>query len=112
MERQDMETARDVLMLRRARLIARRQEQLTDENELLAERRPDWEDRASDVTTARVLDRLSETELFQLHRIHVALTRIDGGTYGTCVVCHEPIPVARLRALPEADRCAGCSNSH
>lgn len=42
----------------------------------------------------------NESEL--LDQIDAALTRIDEGTYGICVVTGEPIPVERLRALPWA----------
>jgi hypothetical protein len=37
-----------------------------------------------------------------------ALQRMSEGTYGTCVNCHRPIPLGRLRAAPEAAHCASC----
>lgn len=37
-----------------------------------------------------------------------ALARIDEGDYGICAVCGEPIPVARLEAMPETRHCAHC----
>ena len=40
--------------------------------------------------------------------IDAALSRVDGGTYGTCEACGKPIPPARLEALPEATLCVGC----
>lgn len=39
-----------------------------------------------------------------------ALERMDAGTYGTCSVCGEHIPVARLEARPMADRCVSCAS--
>lgn len=37
-----------------------------------------------------------------LHAIDAALARLDDGTYGIDEVTGEPIPIARLRALPWA----------
>jgi RNA polymerase-binding transcription factor len=51
-----------------------------------------------------ILERHAQT----LQKIDAAITRLDAGTYGTCGACEEPIPEARLRALPFADFCVGC----
>lgn len=40
--------------------------------------------------------------------IDAALGRVDAGTYGTCDVCQQRIPDARLEAVPEATLCVGC----
>ena len=40
--------------------------------------------------------------------IDAALSRVDAGTYGTCESCGQPIPEARLEALPEATLCVAC----
>jgi len=37
-----------------------------------------------------------------------AQARLAAGRYGVCAGCAEPIPVARLRALPFAVRCLPC----
>ncbi len=36
--------------------------------------------------------------------------RLRTGTYGRCLRCGEPIPAARLEALPAAETCLGCAN--
>src|SRR5205807_3917678 len=41
----------------------------------------------------------------ELAELDAALTRVDGGTYGTCEGCGEPISDARLEALPAARYC-------
>jgi DnaK suppressor protein len=38
-----------------------------------------------------------------------ALRRMSEGTYGICEGCHKPIPLGRLRTMPEANRCARCA---
>ena len=45
----------------------------------------------------------------QLAVIGEALSRMDDGAYGTCADCSQPIPPARLEALPYAVTCIGCA---
>lgn len=40
--------------------------------------------------------------------ILAALDRIDRRVYGLCLECGAPIAPARLKALPEVDRCVQC----
>jgi DnaK suppressor protein len=49
-----------------------------------------------------------ERDVDELRMIDSALLRINAGTYGTCVDCGQPIPVARLKAEPTAERCVQC----
>ena len=35
---------------------------------------------------------------------------MDAGVYGLCENCHEPIPAARLEALPYAALCVACKS--
>jgi DnaK suppressor protein len=46
-----------------------------------------------------------------LDQAEEALLRIDDGVYGICAECGEPIPVARLEALPHTKFCVTCSAS-
>jgi DnaK suppressor protein len=39
-----------------------------------------------------------------------ALDKIENGTYGLCEQCGEPIPDARLQALPQAALCVACKS--
>jgi DnaK suppressor protein len=41
-----------------------------------------------------------------------ALTRLDRGTYGTCVDCGDNVPEGRLEARPEAARCVRCQGKY
>jgi len=43
-----------------------------------------------------------------LTQIDIALKKLEDGTYGRCEACDEPIPPARLEALPFAIRCTRC----
>ena len=39
-----------------------------------------------------------------------ALRKIDDGTYGACENCGDPIPDARLEAMPTARLCMACAS--
>jgi RNA polymerase-binding transcription factor DksA len=43
-----------------------------------------------------------ERDTVELREVRDALTRMDAGTYGLCLICGEPIPRERLRAFPMA----------
>ena len=69
--------------------------------------------RVGDGTTEAV-SRLNEVGVADslnasLERIDRALDKLAEGTYGTCDVCGEQIPPARLEAQPESAVCVNCS---
>lgn len=103
------ERARRTLLARRDELMRRYAATMREEQALLDANEPDLPDLAADRTAAALLDRISDVERAELVRISDALARIEDGSYGRCVVCGGAIPAARLRAAPEADRCAGCA---
>jgi DnaK suppressor protein len=43
-----------------------------------------------------------------VEEIDRALAKLDAGIYGLCDQCHQPIPEARLEALPHAALCVAC----
>ena len=45
-----------------------------------------------------------------VEEIDRALAKIEAGTYGTCEQCGQPIPKARLKALPYATLCVACKS--
>jgi RNA polymerase-binding transcription factor DksA len=45
----------------------------------------------------------------ELARIDAALERIEAGSFGTCLACGGPMGLQRMRAIPEARYCLGCS---
>jgi DnaK suppressor protein len=46
----------------------------------------------------------------QLAQVLAALSRLDGGNYGQCVDCDDPVADGRLEARPEAARCVRCQS--
>jgi RNA polymerase-binding transcription factor DksA len=109
MSKHRAEVTRETLVARRRDLMRRSEGLLAEEQRLLEEVQPDWQEAAATLTTVRLLDRMSDAELLQLRRVQAALDRIDAGTYGHCLRCGQLIERARLEALPECDRCIDCS---
>jgi len=52
---------------------------------------------------------LSDAVRGEVAEIDAALARIRDGRYGVCVACGGPMGLQRLRAIPEARYCLGCS---
>src|SRR5215210_1001669 len=46
----------------------------------------------------------------QLDAVELALTKLDDGTYGKCERCQQPIPEARLEAMPASRFCIEHAN--
>ena len=46
-----------------------------------------------------------------LDAVDAAPARFDGGTYGACVVCGQPIPAERLEVRPTAATCVACATA-
>ncbi len=44
-----------------------------------------------------------------LDEVEAAITRLTDGSYGLCEFCGQPIPPARLEAMPVARRCMTCA---
>lgn len=52
---------------------------------------------------------LAEKVARELAEVEAALGRIAEGVYGACASCGGPLGLQRLRAIPEARFCLGCS---
>ncbi len=52
---------------------------------------------------------LPSTAQRELAEIEAALGRLEAGRYGTCLACGGPMGLQRIRAIPEARYCVGCS---
>lgn len=54
---------------------------------------------------------LAEVESRELGQIDKAIEKINEGTYGVCEICGENISLARLKALPFANKCIHCQEA-
>ncbi len=67
------------------------------------------EDSRAQSATERELElALDDHETRELAAVDAALQRIADGSYGQCTACGIEIPLARLHAAPEAERCIDC----
>ena len=69
---------------------------------------PDRSDLASDYIVKDRRTALLSIERKMLAQVEDALTRLDEGTYGTCLKCGEEISPERLEAVPFATLCIRC----
>ena len=106
---------RDALLRLHKSLVARRaalRDALAGEVENLGRIRTghtgDSVDGAFDSGFVEISTQLAELAARELNQIERALTRLTEGTYGTCELCQEKIPVARLNTLPYSTTCINC----
>ncbi|MNS38212.1 General stress protein 16O [compost metagenome] len=70
------------------------------------------DDEYADAATDMFYQELDHTMLnkyrHRLDGINGALSRIEAGTYGTCIRCHTAIGEGRLDAVPETAYCREC----
>jgi RNA polymerase-binding protein DksA len=88
-----------------ARTVATTDEELAT---LEAQQRSDFGEGALTAGTGDLLARLEGRERHALDEIDAAQRRLEAGVFGMCEDCHRAIPLARLRAMPTARRCATC----
>ena len=71
-------------------------------------RKGDWIDQSSEDNDIYINIRLRQTDSKVIRAIDEALARIEDGTFGNCTSCRQPIPPARLQAVPWARVCVKC----
>lgn len=65
---------------------------------------------SSDLNQSLAL-RLRDRERLLLHKIEMALAKIEKGIFGICDACEEPIEIKRLEARPVAELCIRCKEA-
>ena len=69
----------------------------------------DSAEQAQERENDEVVDAIGIETAQSIRAIQAALERIEEGSYGVCDSCGEDIGEGRLKAVPEATRCVGCS---
>ncbi len=69
---------------------------------------PDPTDRASLETDRNFMLRIRDRENKLIKKVKKALERIEGGSFGICETCGEPISIQRLKARPVTTQCIEC----
>ena len=92
---------RDTVDRLRGSLLARRDDEAGRLAQLRLGQDPAAIDEHTEISAALVSATLDDIE-------H-ALSRLDAGTYGTCELCGQAIPLERLEAIPHASTCVACA---
>lgn len=72
---------------------------------------PRFSEQATELESGEADAALEQAARTEIAMIRAALDRVADGSYGTCTACGEPIPPARLAALPYATRCIACAEA-
>lgn len=103
-----IEAIQERLEEKREEIVEMYEQDIRAGQEAVEEAAEDIVDRATRASSRELLFSLSDAERQTLLQIEEALERIEGGSYGLCVNCEEPIAAARLKAVPWARYCFGC----
>lgn len=69
----------------------------------------DWSENAVESENDEVLEEVGGLAVDEIKKIKLALSKIEAGTYGTCVTCGKKVAEKRLAALPYATQCINCA---
>ena len=85
---------------------------LRNREAIAIEKSPDALDEVQHAAERELAIRNLDRESGLLRQVKLALTRIDDGSYGTCLHCDEEINPKRLAAVPWAPLCISCQEMH
>lgn len=110
MDKRRVKSYRDKLLGRREGLVGQVMEAEAYSRERDSEATQDPADMAANAYTKELLFSMSANDRHLLELIDEALVRIEGGEYGKCVHCGEPVQEKRLEAVPWARHCLRCQD--
>jgi DnaK suppressor protein len=111
MKKKDLVRFAERLREEKARVLSHTEKTKTEDMTLSTDDLADEVDLASSELNQSVALRLRDRERLLLHKIEIALAKIDAGTFGTCDLCEEAIEMKRLEARPVADLCINCKEA-
>ena len=79
------------------------------ERDLRQQHDPDSQERSTERENDEVLEHLDSDARREIGEFHLALERLERGTYGVCGSCGEAIDAQRLAALPCTASCIACA---
>lgn len=110
MDKRRVRAFRDKLLDRRVGLVGQVQEAELYSRERDSEATQDPADMAANAYTKELLVSMSDNDRKLLNLVDEALERIEGGEYGKCAHCGNPLPEKRLDAVPWARLCISCQD--
>lgn len=70
----------------------------------------DFSEQATQAENNEVLDGLGNAARTEMEKVKQAISRIDQGQYGLCLICGEPISKERLKVVPYTCLCIKCAS--
>ena len=110
MDKRKTKAYRDRLLARRESLFSQVTEAEMSSRERDLEATQDPADMAANAYTKELLISMSANDRKLLQLIDEALERVEGGEYGECVNCGEPVSEKRLDAVPWTRYCLKCQD--
>jgi RNA polymerase-binding transcription factor len=108
MDKRKTETYRKRLLEKKQDLLRLVSKSEQDGREADEEITQDVADKAANSYTKEFLFHQSDDHRRILQLVNEALGRLEIGTYGLCVACHEEVEAKRLTAVPWARHCIEC----
>ena len=108
LDKKTVEHFRKVLFKERERIIGDVKQMDESSKEMGTDGIQDIGDEAATIYNKQILLTLNENERMRLRELDEALDRIEGGTYGVCEECGEPVGLKRLEVRPVAKYCVPC----
>jgi DnaK suppressor protein len=108
MRAKELERFKKVLLIQKTELLNNTRKLLKEESQLSSDDLADETDLASGESLQNMARRLGDRDRLYIQKIESALAKIQGGSYGVCEECEEPIEVKRLEARPVATLCFAC----
>lgn len=106
--RKEIQVLKKKLLERKEAIMRKMRQYYQESQEVEANIAQDAVDRAETSYTKEFLLLLTDAEREQLDLINQALRRIEGGEYGHCQNCGQPISKKRLEIMPWAPLCIEC----
>ena len=108
MKKKELKRFREILEEKKEEILRNAKKTLNEDMTLDVDDLPDEMDLASSEYLQSFQFRLRGREKTFLKKIDHALAKIDGGEFGVCEDCGEPISMKRLEARPETTLCIRC----
>ena len=108
MRAKELERFKKLLLAQKSELLNNTRKLLKEEAQHSSDDLADETDLAASEVNQNLTLRLRDRERLLIQKIEDALTKIEGGSYGVCEACEEPIEPKRLEARPVASLCIAC----
>lgn len=108
MKKKDLQKFAERLRDEKSRVLSHTEKTKHEDMTLSTDDLADEVDLASSELSQNMALRLKDRERLLLHKIELALAKIEAGTFGICESCEEPIELKRLEARPVAELCISC----